>query len=141
MSESDRRYILFRVCGRRFALDVDAVAEISELLPEYPIPNAPDCLRGVVNIHGRVAAVLDLPRFLGEAPTGVCRSLVLLNSGGSALALLVEQMERMVGSTDISAIQQVEDKLSLGELVLADGNATLLDIEGMLSSLEKTFEM
>ena len=139
MTESGRRYMLFRVCGRRFALDVDAVAEISELLPEYPIPNAPGCLRGVVNIHGRVAAVLDFPRYLGDPPAGACRSLVLLNSGGSALALLVEQMEKMIGSADISAILQVEDELALGELLLADGNATLLDIEGVLSSLEKSF--
>jgi len=139
MTESGRRYMLFRVCGRRFALDVNEVAEISELLPEYPIPNAPACLRGVVNIHGRVAAVLDLPRFLGDVPAGACRSLVLINGGGSALALLVEQMERMIGSADITAIRQVEDNLALAELVLADGSATLLDIEGLLSSLEKSF--
>jgi len=131
--------MLFRVCGRRFALDVNEVAEISELLPEYPIPNAPPCLRGVVNIHGRVAAVLDLPGYLDETPSGACRSLVLVNSGGSALALLVEQTERMIGREEITAIRQADDPLALAELVLADGTATLLNIEGLISSLEKSF--
>ncbi len=139
MSEPGRRYLLFRVCGRRFALDVADIAEISDLLPEYPIPNAPPCLRGVVNIHGRVAAVFDLPRYLGGTPAGDCRSLVVVNCLGSALALLVEQMERMIGSEEISAIEKMDDPLALAELVLADGTATLLDIDGLLSSLEKSF--
>lgn len=139
MPEPGRRYLLFRVCGRRFALDVDDVAEISDLLPEHPIPNAPPFLRGVVNIHGKIAAVLDLPLFLGDSPAGDCRSLVLVNSGGSALALMVEQMERMIDGDEISAIRQVDDTLIMAELVLDDGAATLLDIEGLLSSLEKSF--
>jgi len=136
MSEPGRRYMLFRVCGQRFALNVDDVAEISEVLPEYPIPNAPPFLRGVVNIHGRVAAVLDLSLYLGHSRSGACRNLVLLNRAGSSLALLVEQMERMIGSDAITVIQQVEGNCGLAELVLADGNATLLDIDGLLSSLE-----
>lgn len=138
MTEPGSRYMLFRVCGRRFALDVADVAEISELLPEYPIPNAPPCLRGVVNIHGRVAAVLDLPRFLGDAPAVACRSLVLVNSGGSSLALLVEQMERMITSEEITAIEKPAVGPALAELVLADGTASLLDMEGLLSSLEQS---
>jgi len=128
--------MLFRVCGQRFALNVADVAEISEILPEYPIPNAPPFLRGVVNIHGRVAAVLDLSLYLGHSRSSTCRNLVLLNRAGSSLALLVEQMERMIGSDAITAVQQVEGNRGLAELVLVDGNVTLLDIDGLLSSLE-----
>lgn len=128
--------MLFRVCGQRFALNVADVAEISEILPEYPIPNAPPFLRGVVNIHGRVAAVLDLSLYLGHSPSSNCRNLVLLNRAGSSLALLVEQMERMIDSDAITAVQQVEGNRGLVELVLADGSVTLLDVDGLLSSLE-----
>lgn len=128
--------MLFRVCGQRFALNVADVAEISEILPEYPIPNAPPFLRGVVNIHGRVAAVLDLSLYLGQSRSSTCRNLVLLNRAGSSLALLVEQMERMIDSDAITAVQQVEGNRGLAELVLVDGNVTLLDIDGLLSSLE-----
>jgi len=128
--------MLFRVCGQRFALNVDDVAEISEVLPEYPIPNSPPFLRGVVNIHGRVAAVLDLSLYLGHSRSAACRNLVLLNRPGTALALLVEQMERMIDSDAITAMQQVEGDINLAELVLSDGNATLLDIDGLLSSVE-----
>jgi purine-binding chemotaxis protein CheW len=129
--------MLFRLLGRRFALDVAGMAEISELLPEYPLPHVPDFLRGVVNIHGRVAAVLDLGMFLGLGPTLNGRSIVLLNSPNSSLALVVEQMERMIGADDIGATQPGSGMVLPTEFILADGFASLLDVDALLDAVEK----
>ena len=52
--------MLFSCGERRYAVDVNAVDEISELLPEYPLPDSFRFLRGVVTIHGKLAVVLDL---------------------------------------------------------------------------------
>lgn len=129
--------MLFRLLGRRFALDVASLAEIAELLPEYPLPHAPAFLRGVVNIHGRVAAVLDLGVFLGLGPTDKGRSLVLLSSPDSSLALVVEQMERMIGRDDIGAIQPGSGTVLPVELILADGIVSLLDVAALMDAVEK----
>ncbi|HZV81733.1 MAG TPA: chemotaxis protein CheW [Geobacteraceae bacterium] len=130
--------MIFRLHGRRFVLEVDSVAEISDVLPEYPIPGAPPFLRGVVNMHGRVAAVLDLGLYLGLGPTDKGRSLVLLSGPESSLALLVEHLERMIVSEDIGAIQTGNDRLLPVELVLADGRASLLDVAALMDAVEKS---
>ncbi len=130
--------MMFRLRERRFALEVDAVAEISELLPEYPIPGAPPFLRGVVNMHGRVAAVLDLGAFLGLGTAGRGGSLVLLESPGCSLALLVEHLERMITSDDVGATRRGESRLLPVELVLADGMAGLLDVAALMDAVEKS---
>lgn len=129
--------MLFQLLGRRFALDVAGVAEISELLPEYPLPHAPAFLRGVVNIHGRVAAVLDLGLFLGFGPAGTGRSLVLLNSPNSSLALVVEQMERMITLDEVGATRPGSGTVLPMELILADGIVSLLDVAALLDAVEK----
>lgn len=139
MFDPGRRYMLFRLLGRRFLLEVEGVAEISEMLPEYPVPNSPPFLRGVVNIHGRVAAVLDLGLYLGIGPTDKGRTLLLLNSPDSSLALLVEQVERMISSDDIGAMEVGSDRLLPIELLLADGRASLLNVAALLDSVEKSF--
>lgn len=131
--------MLFRLLGQRFALEVNSLAEISELMSEYPVPHAPPFLRGVANIHGRAAAVLDLGLFLGLGSTDNGRTLLLLNSPDSSLALLVEQMERMIGSDDIGATKPGASNLLPVELILADGIVALLDVAALLDAVEKTF--
>ncbi len=137
MIDPGKRYMLMRLLGRRFALEVDGVAEISELLPEYPIPKAPPFLRGVVNIHGTVAAVLDLGIYLGIGPSEKGRTLLLLSSPGCSLAIVVEQVERMITADDIGAVRSCSDSLLPCELLLADGSAALIDLQALLASVEK----
>lgn len=137
MSDILKRYMLFSLREQRYAIDVDAVAEISEVLPEFPIPNAPHFLRGVVNIHGKVAAVLDLGLYIGAGPTLKGRNLLLLNSAGSSLAILVEQMERMVGGDEILSREPGKGTFATAALILADGPAMLLAVDALLESVEK----
>lgn len=131
--------MLFRLLGHRFALDVDAVAEITDLLPECPVPGAPAFLRSVVNLHGRIVAVLDLGVYLGLGSTANGRSLVLLSSPESSLALLVEQMERVITGEEVGAMQSAGDRLLPLELLLADGKATLLDVSALLDAVGNPF--
>ncbi len=136
MNKPALRYMLFSAGGRRYAVDVDFVDEIAEMLPEYPIPHAPRFLRGVVNIHGKLAAVIDLSMYLGTGPVKQGRNLLLLRMPGSALAIVVEQMERMFSAEDILSIESVEGG-SGATLLLADGEAALLLLEPLVNSLEK----
>lgn len=129
-------YMLFSAGGRRYAVDVDVVDEIAEMLPAYPVPYAPRFLRGVVNIHGKLAAVIDLSMYLGAGPVKQGRNLLLLRAPGSALAIIVEQMERLLASDEILAIEAAEGEVGTS-LLLADGKATLLSFEYLLTSLEK----
>jgi purine-binding chemotaxis protein CheW len=129
--------MLFRIRGQRFALEVNFLAEISDLLPACPVPGAPPFLRGVANIHGRGAAVLDLALFLGLGPTDHGRNLLLVNSPDSSLAFVVEQMERMIGGDDIGATQRGSSSLLPLELILADGCVPLLDVAALLDAVEQ----
>jgi len=138
MSDPLQRYMLFNLCEQRYAIDVDAVAGISEILPAFPIPNAPHFLRGVVNIHGKVAAVLDLALYTGAGPTLKGRNLLLLNSAGASLAILVEQMERMVRGDEILSREPGKGAFATAALILADGPAMLLAVDTILESVEKS---
>lgn len=123
--------MLFRLSGRRYAVDVEDISEISELLPEYPVPNAPLFMRGVVNIHGRVAAVLDLSLYWGGEPSQGGGNLLLLGAPGTSLAILVDSMEKMISPEDI-----VSRDAETNELELSDGKVVLLSADSLLASLQ-----
>lgn len=141
MNDRISRYMLFTCGEHRYAVDVEAVDEISELLPEHPIPDSPRFLRGVVNIHGKIAALLDLSMYLGTGQVKNGRNLLLLKIPGTCLALIVSQMERMIFEDDIIAFDPGGAEFEKAVLSLSDGKASLLELDSLLLSIEKALAL
>lgn len=52
-------FLSFRLGDEMFATDVGKVLEILELCPITKVPRAPEYMRGVINLRGKVLPVLD----------------------------------------------------------------------------------
>jgi len=137
MSDRISKYMLFSCGERRFAVDVTAVDEISELLPEYPLPDSPRFLRGVVAIHGKLAAVLDLSMYLGFGPVRNGQNLLLLKLPETGLAILVSRTERIIFMDEIIASAPGNSEFEAAILTLHDGRVVLLALNSLVDSLEK----
>jgi chemotaxis signal transduction protein len=131
-------YLLFAAGGRRYALAVETVGEIAEVLPVSPLPGSPPFLLGAANVHGKIVAVVDLSNHLGTGKTSQGRNLLLLNMPDTALALLVEQPGRIIHEDEILAVDPAAEDLAVATLNLADGNALLLSAERLLASIEQS---
>ena len=87
------RHVIFRVAAERFALPLEAVREV--VLPQPPfarVPRASDAVRGVMNLRGRVVAVVDLAELMGLEPHGLAAGhgqVVILERDKRALGLLI----------------------------------------------------
>ena len=137
MNERVSKYMLFSCGEHRYAIAVDAVDEISELLPEYPIPDSARFLRGVVNIHGKLAAVLDLSLYLGAGPVKNGQNLLLLKIPETGLALIVNQVERIIFNNEIISSEPGTSEFEEAILTLQDGRVVLLALESLVDSIEK----
>jgi len=122
MSDRISKYMLFSCGERRFAVDVTAVDEISELLHEYPLPDSPRFLRGVVAIHGKVRN--------GQ-------NLLLLKLPETGLAILVSRTERIIFMDEIIASAPGNSEFEAAILTLHDGRVVLLALNSLVDSLEK----
>jgi purine-binding chemotaxis protein CheW len=87
------RHVLFRLGGERFGLPLGAVREV--VVPQPPfarVPRVSDAVRGVMNLRGRVVAVVDLAELMGLAPQPLEAGrghVLILDHGKRALGLLV----------------------------------------------------
>jgi purine-binding chemotaxis protein CheW len=87
------RHVLFRVASERFGLPLEAVREV--VLPQPPfarVPRTRGAVRGVMNLRGRVVAVVDLAELMGLEPQPLAAGrgqVVLLEGGQRALGLMV----------------------------------------------------
>ncbi|MFO1217837.1 MAG: chemotaxis protein CheW [Burkholderiaceae bacterium] len=67
------QYLRFAIGTESYAVRVESVREILELMPMTPLPLVPAFVRGVMNLRGVVVPVLDLGARLGLQATVVGR--------------------------------------------------------------------
>lgn len=90
--------IEFRLATERYAFvaaDVDDVQPLRELTP---LPCTPPFLRGLVNLRGRLVAVVDLKRFFGLPEQGITdlHRILLLRNGTLEVGILADAVESVV---------------------------------------------
>lgn len=54
------RYLTFALSEEKYGLQILKVQEIIGLMPVTRVPHAPDYLKGVINLRGRIIPVVDL---------------------------------------------------------------------------------
>ncbi|OGU20052.1 MAG: hypothetical protein A2X85_06190 [Geobacteraceae bacterium GWF2_54_21] len=135
-SAKDRKFLIFEVHGSLYAFDLTLVSEVVDPLPCWPIPLAPDCFSGAVQIHGSIVAVIDLAAFFGLSQNREPSKMIVLVKDVAALAFQVARVIR------IATLQQAEvqnssgDDFTLSRLVLAEGEGRLLDVHKMVLAAE-----
>jgi purine-binding chemotaxis protein CheW len=77
-----------RVGRETLGLPISLVREIVRVPEITPVPNAPDHIEGVINLRGKVIAVLDLGKRIGEAP---------VQRNAKSRIVVVEMEDRLAG--------------------------------------------
>ena len=87
-------HVVVRLGGGRFALPMDAVAEVGRTPTLTRVPGTPPWVRGVGNWRGRILAVLDLRELLALPALDVSEErLVVLSRGGSMVGVVAERVD------------------------------------------------
>jgi purine-binding chemotaxis protein CheW len=149
------QFVSFRLDDTEFAVDVFTVQEILRYKPVIPVPEAPDFVRGVIDVRGRLLPVIDLRRRFGvESPmeTGATRIMVA-GFDGDQVGLVVDAVSevmrvpasavvdpppyiRSVAAGYVRGIVRLEDRLvvviELSRVLGSDELIALRDLERLL---------
>jgi purine-binding chemotaxis protein CheW len=143
------KYMTFQLAGEDYGLEILKVREIIGLLAITPIPRAPDFIRGVINLRGRVIPVVDLRVKFGMDSTAATDQTVVivlqvtLDGRPLTMGVLVDQVLEVL-NIEAAAIEPPPDlgRSSAGDnFILGVGKAAhrvvfLLDIAKILSGNE-----
>lgn len=136
MSDAPAGLLLFRLSGRRIAIEVGLVAEVSELPQIWPIPLAPPCFAGVMNFHGALIPLLDLSQLLKAGKGAPHGAVMVLDRKLCDLALWVDGVER-TGGRDAKTSDRIPEEPFIKSIVNLRGEEVpLLDATRLLESLE-----
>ena len=141
------QYLVFSIGLEKYAVPISKIQEIMGVFPVTPIPNSPDYLKGVINLRGKIIAVIDLRRKLlmpeREYDERTCFIVVNLPVSGQSLslAMVVDHVEEVYDFESNQIEMAADFGISyVSQFVLAVGKAighgdeaiTLLDIEKLV---------
>jgi purine-binding chemotaxis protein CheW len=134
------RHVVFRVASERFALPMSAVREV--VLPQPPfarVPRSSEAVRGVMNLRGRVVAVVDLAALMGLAPQPLqagAGHVLILDQGKRTLGFLIGGV---VGVETLAPPEESTPGLVRGVATCASGAVTVLGPEVLATEAERLF--
>jgi purine-binding chemotaxis protein CheW len=64
-SEESLHLVTFELSGEEFGVDIMQVSEVIPVPRITRIPQAPECIKGLINLRGKILVVIDLNKRLG----------------------------------------------------------------------------
>jgi len=88
----------FHVGGEEYGLDILRVQEIIRLQHLTRVPNAPDCMAGVMNLRGKIIPVIALRKRFGLDPVSADKEtrIVVVEIQGTVLGFIVDSVSEVL---------------------------------------------
>ncbi len=97
IGSAENRYLVFTIAEQEYAIEINFVIEIIEVLPTTRVPFLPECMKGIVNLRGNIIPIMDVRlRFgLEEAEYTDRTCLLVIDNDGVQLALVVDSVKEV----------------------------------------------
>ncbi len=97
------QYLTFFLDGEIFALNISTVREVLDFTSVTKVPQAPDYMRGVINLRGRVVPVMDLRSAFGmQATAATVNSCIIITE-------IVHEGDPIILGAMADSVQEVLD--------------------------------
>ncbi|HEV7815981.1 MAG TPA: chemotaxis protein CheW [Janthinobacterium sp.] len=137
-------YLAFTLGQEEYGLDIHKVSEIRSYETPTRIANAPDFVKGVVNLRGIIVPIIDMRvKFkLGEPTYNQFTVVIILNIGNRVVGMVVDSVsdvttllpEQIKPAPNMGRALDTEYLIGLG--TLDERMLILIDIDRLMSSAE-----
>lgn len=105
-SEENLRLVTFELSGEEFGVDIMQVSEVIPVPRITHIPQAPECIKGLINLRGKILVVIDLNKRLefSSKKTDSLSRIIIVEVKNTVLGMLVNSVKEVM-SLPLSAIQ------------------------------------
>jgi purine-binding chemotaxis protein CheW len=113
LPEASEHLVTFLLAGEEYGIDVRLVQEIVRVSEITQVPRAPEFIKGVVNLRGRVIPVIDLKRRLGlgaVAPQDRSARIVVARVQERLVGLLVDAASQVL-RVPVACIDPAPDEI------------------------------
>lgn len=134
----ERQLVVFELGGETYGIDIHTVREIIRMQKVTFVPDAPDCVEGVINLRGRVIPVVDLRRRfrMPAQERGADVRILVVDIEGEDIGVIVDAVTE-VKRIPVDAIQADASIATTEDSYYIEGIARLDESLLILLSLPK----
>jgi purine-binding chemotaxis protein CheW len=143
-SNGAREYLTFRLDQEEYGIDILKVQEIRGYEPPTRIANAPNFIKGVVNLRGTIVPIVDMRLKFNCSKTEYdsFTVVIILNLRARIVGIVVDSVsdvmelpaDSLKSAPDVDSVIGNDSVLGLGSL--GDRMLILLDIEKLMSGVD-----
>lgn len=111
-SEEGIQLVVFELSGEEFGVNIMQVSEIMPISKITRVPQAPECIKGLINLRGKIIVVIDLNRRLGFSPResdGLSR-IIIVQVGDTTIGMLVNSVTGVL-KLPLSSVEPTPDMI------------------------------
>jgi purine-binding chemotaxis protein CheW len=118
--------LAFEIDGYQFGLHLKFVHRVVQAVEIKPVPDFPDTIMGLINVHGTIIPVLNTRKRLGlpERPLALSDYFVIASTERQPLALIVDSIQGVLNYSVnqlISLDDVLPEKTPVNVLRIVDG--------------------
>jgi purine-binding chemotaxis protein CheW len=135
------KYLIFTIQEKWYALPAKTISEVTVLEEVFPLPLAPDYVRGIINRYSIPYALIDIKFFLLNDRSNA-RKMIVFKEEIDKLAFLIDDVSDIadIPSDQLMKIDQ-EDTALVSAFFEWKGNHILcLDTGELINRIKKDFE-
>ncbi len=130
--------VVFKLADEQFAVETAKVQSINDTMGITIVPNAPNHIKGLINLRGNIISLLDINLLLDiEKNNNGQNNIIILEMEDELVGITVDQVDEVLDIDD-DIIEKVEsDKIKAfikGVINLKDRIITLIEIDKLLSN-------
>ena len=145
-NETTHEFLAFKLGQEEYGVDILSVQEIRGYDTVTRVPEAPEYIKGVINLRGVIVPVVDLRlKFkLGQATYDEFTVMIVLNLKGKVIAAVVDGVSDVVnvGKDEIRPTPEfggvIDTRFISGIATVGERMLILLDIESLILSADIT---
>ncbi len=90
--------VTFHLGKEEYGVEIGSVQEIIRATDITPVPGAPDHVRGVINLRGKIIPVVDLRKRFGlpDCAVGDAQRTVVVELGQKRIGMLVDRVSQVI---------------------------------------------
>jgi len=142
VSSGAREYLTFRLDQEEYGIDILKVQEIRGYEPPTRVADAPDFLKGVVNLRGTIVPIVDMRlKFnCAKAEYNAFTVVIILNLRSRIVGIVVDSVSDVMElpPESLKPAPEIESVIDSGAVIglgsLGDRMLILIDIERLMSA-------
>ncbi len=97
-SEESLHLVTFELSGEEFGVDIMQVSEVIPVPRITRVPQAPECIKGLINLRGKILVVIDLNKRLGlsSRETDSLSRVIIVEVKDTVIGMLVNSVKEVI---------------------------------------------